>query len=927
MIKKYFFKRLWFIGAAIAAFAANASEVDCGVLPNGMSYYVQHNDNPKGMADFFFAQRAGSVNELDNQRGLAHFLEHLCFNGTEHFPDNTLISYLESIGVKFGANLNAYTSTDETVYNISKVPVARESVVDSCLLILHDWSCGVSMTPRAIDAERGVIVNEWRHRNSATNRQLERALPRLYPASIYGQRMPIGKMEVIENCDSLLIADFYQKWYRPVNQAIVVVGDIDVDKVVKEIKSMFSTIPEGGVKIDSLPKVAENDSPIIICESDPEQAVNLVQLYVKHDSCDDMAAQLATTMIANRFDEIELDPDCPYTYLGVGDVKFLLSRGQKALVMRGVAKAGRSADALKLWWRELARARAHSFSDDELAVAKMQMLKSLNDRREKSSSAANTELARRLVRNYLDRTEIESLDAEIDSDIARLSELTVADAENYVNSVVDLTGKNAVVLSYFPAGESGLDAETLKGKESEMSTAFKSIDIASLEPYAAPELINEILISEPQRGKVVNEQPGHFDGTTVYTLSNGIKVVAWPSSEVAGQVFIRGVGSGGLSQNYRQEDAPSLKIINEGLAVSGAGEMSNNDLKRLGLGRQIATSVDISNTEETIESSTTPADMADAFRMIYLKSTAINPDTLSFVAFLAQERNRLRNQHVNAIQVMGDSIHRNVYSHHPLGAKTTQELLEQADYGKIIEVYRDRFADMSDFTFYVAGDFDRDSLIDCIERYIAPLPTAGRIEKPKDIGYRFTPGNQVVDFTRPMESPVSVVYNFYNGESVYDLPHVLAAGAFGQILKSRLLADLREDRGWTYSIQGHTSVTAGMNGDDAPRLMMPVYIKVEPGHEDEVAAIVDKTVRNLLENGPTEAEMLKVKEYYAKNYKENISDNAYHLIIMKLFDRFGVDMHTDYLQTLESLDNIGQYLQPLTENRSLLIMRPEQGDK
>lgn len=236
------------LAVAALAFGARGAIIDTdvrtGTLPNGFTYYLQHNDNPAGTADFFFAQRVGSVNEDEDQRGLAHFLEHMCFNGSAHFPGNSLITYLESIGVKFGAHLNAYTSTDETVYNICKVPVARPSTVDSCLLILRDWSCALSLDSAGIDAERGIIVNEWRQRNTASNRMLERAFPRLYPGSAYGERLPIGRMEVVENFPAATLRRFYDKWYIPANQAVIVVGDIDLDAVEAAVRSTFGSVPE-----------------------------------------------------------------------------------------------------------------------------------------------------------------------------------------------------------------------------------------------------------------------------------------------------------------------------------------------------------------------------------------------------------------------------------------------------------------------------------------------------------------------------------------------------------------------------------------------------------------------------------------------------------------------------------------------------------
>ncbi|MDE6338931.1 MAG: insulinase family protein, partial [Muribaculaceae bacterium] len=459
----------------------------------------------------------------------------------------------------FGKNLNAYTSTDETVYNICKVPMARKEVLDSCLLILHDWCADVTLDPKAIDEERGVIENEWRHRNSAANRQLERALPSLYPNSIYGKRMPIGKMEIIRNFKPKTLNNFYNKWYHPSNQAVIVVGDIDPDYVETEIKSFFGDIKRKGEAINSLPEVPANKQLIVVCESDPEQATNLLQLHFRHPEYDnELAADLAGAMLAARFDEIELDPDCPHTYLGVGETKFLLSRGVKSLVMRGVAKPGRAADAIKLWYSELSRALRHGFTQEELDIAKKQIAKDLNDKKRKSVKTNSTELARGYVRNYIDRTSPEEIATECERKLAELENITLAETDKYLQSVVNTDGNNVVILSYSPEKE-----EYPVINPDELRSAFLSVNDIELAPFTMKEDSGNILDKEPAAGKIISSKPYIYDGTTEYLLSNGIKVIAWKSDEVPDQIFIRGIGQGGLSQNYKEENAPTLKMINE----------------------------------------------------------------------------------------------------------------------------------------------------------------------------------------------------------------------------------------------------------------------------------------------------------------------------------------------------------------------------
>lgn len=904
-------------GGSLTCMSAEASptdrEVRTGRLSNGLTYFIRHNETPSNSVDFFIAQKVGSVNEEENQRGLAHFLEHMCFNGTEHFPGNSLISWLESVGVRFGANLNAYTSTDETVYNICKVPATRQSTLDSCVMILGDWSHRLLLKPEDIDAERGVIVNEWRHRSSASNRMLERALPQIYPGSRYGERMPICLMSVVENFSPEVLRNFYDKWYYPANQAVIIVGDIDLDFAEESIRRHFGDIvtPDGAAEVPVY-DVPDNDKLIVVTEKDAEQHVNMVQLHFKRhpkepghgNVTEEVLGSLVGSMVAARFDSLERRADCPHTYLGIGDTKFLMSRPVRSFLLRGVVKPGRAADAIEAWTLELRRALLHGFSDAELDMAKKEYAVQLDASEKKAPKTNNTEYARAYVRNFIDNeTPVAILD-KIAAERSALTSVTSSDASAWLRDNVDLSGRNAVIISYRPDNESTPDVSA-----DSLVAAFDRAASACPEAYETPELKEVLLDSEPETGHILSTDSLRQFGAKVYELSNGIRVLARYSAAVPDQIYIRGVGPGGLSQEYTPELGATMKLLDEGMAVSAFGAFSANDLKRYLTGRNIRVSASISNTEESVEAATGRADMRDAFRLMYLKVTDPRRDDDAYRIYADQKRNGLRNKFSNPTQVMGDSIHRNVYSRHPLGAKETIETVDNADYAKMVDIYKRRFEDMSDFTFYVTGDYDEDSLKLCLENYIAALPAAGRMERPRDIGYRFTPGSREVVFTRPMTTPQSVVYTFFTAPAEYDLEEVLKATALGRILQMRLLADLRETRGWTYSVRSHCAVNAGMNGDDPSCLLMPVYIKLEPGHETECASIVRSTLEDIANNGPLVSELDKVKEYLAKSYSETSDDNAYWLVVLKSYMKFGQDMHNGYADSLAALSpgNVAEF--------------------
>ncbi len=891
------------LGGAMASLAMPPADsaVVTGRLDNGLTYYIRHNDVVPGQADFFIGWKVGSVNEEENQRGLAHFLEHMCFNGTEHFPGNTLISWLESNGVRFGANLNAYTSTDETVYNISKVPVSRPTMVDSCLLILRDWSRGLTLDPGEIDKERGVIENEWRHRSSATNRMLEKALPEVYPGSRYGERMPIGLMEVVRNFTPGDLRAYYDRWYYPVNEAVIVVGDIDPAYVETRIKTMFSDIAvPDGIGASPVYNVAANDRICVSVQRDKEQNVELVQLYFKHPAAEGdnvsradirrgLVSELMTSMLAHRFDEAEQSDDCPHTYLGIGDMKYLMSRPVDALTFKGVVRTGRAADAMTLWTREIRRAYDHGFCPGELDLAKRELRQSLVTEKKKAPRTSNTEYARRYARHFIDGGNLMSVDDRIALELEIADSITPDEAAAYLREIVTPDGHNTVILAYQPDR-----SDIVRVEPAVLEAAFSAGISSQTEPYTDKAVGEALLAREPLAGTIVSADSIAGLGIKVYTLSNGIRVLAKKTDYVPGQIYVRGVGPGGLSQEYAEAIAPTMKMINDVVAVSAFGDYSATDLKNLLTGRNVNATISVSNTEETVEAATDADNMTDAFRLIYLKSTGLRPDPKAFGRWRQQARNRLRNIFSNPVQVMGDSIHRNIYSHHPLGAKETVATIDSVDYDLAVTLFKNRFADMADFTFYVAGDFDTDSLESCLGRYIATLPTNGRIERPRDIGYRYIQGDNTIEFDCAMETPLAVVYSFLNGECEFTLPDVMMASIFGNILKTRLLNDIREERGWTYSVRTHASVSAGMNGDDPARLMMPVYIKAEPGHENEVAEIVRATVADLAQNGATAAELEKVRENLIKNYDDNSRDNAYWLHVMKNIVKFNQDMHSGF---------------------------------
>ena len=902
------------LGATLSAAAIQPIPLDpavrTGQLPNGLTYYIRHNNSPEGQADFFIAQRVGSINEEENQRGLAHFLEHMCFNGTEHFPQNTLIEYLESLGVKFGKNLNAYTSTDETVYNICQVPTSRESALDSCVMILSDWSGRLLLEKDDIDAERGVIKGEMRQRSSPGSRILTAVAPTIYQDGIYGNRMPIGLTEIIDNFDPEDLRAYYRKWYHPANQAVIVVGDVDVDKIEESIRRNFSDITAGPESVTTTKvEVADNPLPIVATGTDPEQANNMIQLYVKEPLLPDSLAgtieevrrdyirALVCDMLVERFDALEETPDCPWTGLGIGLQKFLLSGTRNALMLRATAfDAENTRRAISTLDTELLRAALHGFTDTELQRAKLSERSKMNTDYANAEAETNTDMARKYVKHFIRGVVVPSAEQyyKMMKGVERTTSLE--DVNRYFADMVKPDGRNRITTIYAAAK----DAEALQADV--IKRDAESIDIAAITPFVDTFANTPLLADIPLKGSIVSEKDAPF-GSRELTLSNGIKVYLRHNDAKPDEVLVHAVSPGGFSMNYDPAKKALYKMTDDALAASGFGGHSSTGLRKLLAGHSVKSAVKIGNTNEELIAVTTPSDLETALQLLYIKATSPNRDDNAFGALMASTRSKLENPNRTATFAMGDSIHAIVYNRHPLGEKLYPSELDKVDYDSILAIHADRFGDMSDFTYIITGNFNNDEVKALVEKYIASLPGNGRQEKPQDIGYGFFKGEGAFSYTYPMEStPQSITYSFFNGECPYDLEHILIAQTFGSIVKSRLMAEVREKRGLTYGINSHCSVTTGFNSPDTPsRFIMPVYIKVEPGHEEEVFGVVRSTISDLSTDGPTPEEVGKVKAFLAKEIADNRTDNGYWETVIKVYDQFGQDMDSDYEAILDRM--------------------------
>lgn len=878
--------------------------VRIGKLPNGLTYYIRHNDYPEHRVNFYIAQRVGSIQEEENQRGLAHFLEHMAFNGSDNYPGDKLLEYMRSIGVEFGRDLNAYTSIAETVYNIDNVPSKNIAALDSCLLVLKDWSNGLTLATEEIDKERGVIENEWRLRSSPMQRMMERNLETIYPGSKYGRRMPIGTMEVVKNFKPEVLRQYYHKWYRPDNQAIIVVGDIDVDRTEQKIKEMFS-----GIKLDpnAAPVVAEpvpdNNEAIIVVDKDKEQQFNIVQIMFKHDDVPDSmktnlaymvqqyALNLSLQMLNARLAEVGQNPECPYLQAYVSDGDYIYAKSKDAFAVVCIPKPGQTEAAISAAVREVMRATMFGFTPTEFVRAKseyMSQLEKIYTNRNKRENGVYCEL---YTRNFIDNEPIPSIEDEY-AIMQQISPMIPVEAINEVmKELVSVTDTNLVVMSFntekegtvYPTAESIKKAiDTVHG---EKLTAW--VDNVKQEPLIA---------NLPAKGKITGEKENKALGYKELTLSNGARVLLKKTDFKDDEVVIDATSKGGSSL-LGDEDIVNAKVFDMAIGASGLGNFSNTELEKALAGKQANANLQLFNLHEGLNGSSTPKDLETLFQLTYLYFTDVRKDEKSFAQLMTTLETMLKNQALSPDAAFSDSLMSTLYCHNPRYATLKLEDLKKVNYDRILQIAKERTADAGDFTFTIVGNFDEATIRPLIEQYIASLPAKGKKENWKKVS-TYAKGNAENKFTRKMETPKANAYMYwYNLTTPYSLENAVAASAAGQVLEMIYLKKIREDAGAAYSAGATGMATLG---GDTPFTALVGICPMDPEKSDMAIKIMEEEAKKLCTT--VDADMLsKVKELMLKRADENAKTNSYWVSTINNLDEYGVDTYTNYKNVINAL--------------------------
>ena len=880
-----------------------------GKLKNGLTYYIRHNDKEAGLADFYIAQRVGSILEEPRQRGLAHFLEHMAFNGTKHFPGKGkklgIVPWCETIGVKFGANLNAYTSVDQTVYHIGSAPIKREGIIDSCLLVLNDWSQFILLEDKEIDKERGVIHEEWRNRRTgmAMQRMMENVMPKIYKGTKYEDCMPIGNMDIVDNFPYKDLRDYYQKWYRPDLQAIVVVGDFDVDKMEQKIQKLF-----GKIKAHKNPAeriyypVTDNDKMIVAIEKDKEQPIILGHLYMKSETTpdaeknsvkyqrEDYISGLITYMLNGRLTEKKQVANPPFMSATVKNGEFFVSRTKDAFSLSISCKQDDALGGISVAVGEVERARQHGFTASELERAKKLYLNASERQLKMEKDYKNSHYVSQCVNHFLEGEPILTPAYNLQLVKQFDGEVNLEEVNKQVGEII--TDKNQVFIMYGPDKEGFVIPS-----ESEIESTVLAAQQKQYDAYQEEEVPQTLMANLPTPGKIVSEKPYGKFGMTEITLSNGMKVYVKATDFQADQVTMSMRGEGGTSV-YGDKDIPNFSFLTSAITEAGVGDFSATRLRKALAGKSLKVAPAINSEGQRITGSSSVKDLETMLQLAHLYFTAPRKDSVAFQGMMNRTLSMLKNRTASSKVVYNDSLSATLYDHNVRMAPVTKEMAAKADYNRILEIYRERFSDASNFKTVFIGKIDMAQLRPLLCQYLATLPATHRAEKTNKANVaQIVKKDEVVKFVRKQETPLANVSVFVTGNVPFSPKNDLVLDMLTRVLQIAYTDSVREEKGGTYGV----SVSFSLEKEDDPNALVRISYKSDPKRYGELNPIIYKQLQNIADNGPVASSMDKVKKYLKKQYGQMAITNDYwsYVIWHELDDE--ADFDKDYCKMVDAI--------------------------
>ena len=935
-------KRLLFavVSLVFAATAVKAQqipvdpEVRTGKLANGMTYYVRHNEKPKGQADFYILHNVGAIQENDEQQGLAHFLEHMAFNGTKNLPDKMLIEYLEKVGVKFGANLNAATSWDYTIYNMKDVPTSRQGIIDTALLILHDWSSFITLDPAEIDKERGVIMEELRTRDGAGWRSTINMLKAVCRDSKYAERNLIGYLDGLKGFGHDQLEAFYHTWYRPDYQAVIVVGDIDADAIVTQIETLMSDIPAAAADAPMKEKypVPDNAEPIVSIFTDPEMTQSSVSLFIRHPALP--AEQRNTTfgysrrlmsdyldiMADSRLRDIAQSPDAPFLSANISYGGMGINPEHEGIVMSVRTEDGKLLEGFEAAYTELERIRRYGFTASEFERAHDILQREIDKEYTNRNDRRNAQFVRDYVNNFKSNDPIP--EAEAEWKMERMLILAIASESQSVNEIFSkmVVPANRVIVANAPE-KTGL----VNPVGTDFTAVMAKVDAADIEPYK-DNVVKEPLIADTDALKgsaVVSETSDEAYGTTTWTLANGARIIVKPTKLKADEVLLNAKSLGGISvlddaDYYTGSYMPVFE------ATGGVSKFSASDLRKLMSGKSVSVNIYANPYDNGLSANCSPKDLETMMQLLYLRFMSPRFTEDDFNTQMKSLRAQVQNMRSNPDIIMEDNVRKVAYNGNFRRQVISNEILDMINFNRLTDIHAKLFPGADSFTFTIVGNVDMETLKPLVEKYIGSIPAGSSKLTYADDGVRIVSGNVPYEFRTPMQQPKVSVRYMFSGEEEDSVENEMVATFLHQALRSRYLESIREEKGGTYGV----GVSGGISKLPMPRYSLVISFDTNEAMADELCEIIMAEFEKIATEGPLDDDFNKTREFLAKQWNNTLETNNGWMRYIQNNEFYGLDNIADYQNVLKAMtkEKVRELARRILDNGNMVkvLMRPEQ---
>lgn len=893
-----------------------------GTLPNGMKYYIRHNKKPEKRVEMRLAVNAGANQEDDDQKGLAHFVEHMAFNGSEHFAKNDLINFLEGVGVKFGAHLNAYTSFDETVYML-QLPTDKPEVLDKGLLVLQDWAGGLSFDHQEIDKERGVVVSEWRNGLGANQRMLYKWLPVYYYQSRYAERLPIGDTGVLNRAPYERFSSFYKDWYRPDLMAVMIVGDINVDSMEAAVKARFSGLKNPAAERPKIEyKLPEHDKTLVSICTDPEATITRLYILHKHPAADPTTVSgyrnyimnsLLNSMLNRRLSEIAQKPDAPF--LQAVSMYDRETRLNDAFSSTAFVKPGKTSDALRALLTENERAKRFGFNNSELELAKVEWMKGMEDALKEKDKTESRSLVQEYVSNFLEQIPAPGIEKEFTLSQSLVPGITVAEINQLISTYV--SDKNRVIIVTAPE----LEKKNLPW-ENEILELANGVKQTDLKPYEDKVADQPLFPSKPKGAAIVKETKSDSFSITTLQLANGVRVIVKPTDFKNDEILFTAYSPGGTGL-YPDADFMNADYSNLIISEAGIAQFDRPTLQKMLVGKTVSVGPYVDELKEGFSGQCAPADLETMLQLVNLYFTKPRQSTDDFTALMNKEHGQydhiLDNPQyyfINKFQetIFNNNIRRGIY---------TKEKLDQVNFGKAVEIYKERFGNAADFTFVFVGNVNLQQLKPLLEAYLGSLPASASRETWKDPNIT-KPIGAVKTRSQMGNTPKTLVGIHLHNNLPWSEQEEYNFNALVKVLSITLREALREDKGGVYGV----GVNGAFTRRPQERYGITIQFNADPARADELIQLVYSKIEELRSNGTTDEKISKVKETQLRERETDLQENGFWLNNIEYYDTYGMDIArlNDYLKLVNGLTKesiliaANKYLG--TENKIEVVLEP-----